>query len=212
MQMIPANIKNIIFDFGAVVYDIDADRTIAAFKALNVSKFDSFQAFMTAHTNENIFISIETGKITAAEFRENVRSWTTVKLSDKAIDFAWNAMLIGYVKERLDLLVELKSNYRTFLLSNTNSIHWDYFTKQLQEYGYSGLHELFEKDYYSHTLGMRKPDLEIFKHVLKESKLIASETLFLDDNLMNIEAARMLGIPSIQITPEIDMLTVFGKI
>src|ERR1035437_10708358 len=85
MEMIPANIKNIIFDFGAVVYDIDADRTIAAFKALNVSKFDSFQAFMTAHTNENIFISIETGKITPAEFRENVRSWTSVKLSDKAI-------------------------------------------------------------------------------------------------------------------------------
>jgi putative hydrolase of the HAD superfamily len=212
MEMIPANIKNIIFDFGAVVYDIDADRTIEAFKALNVSKFDSFQAFMSEHTNEKLFIAIETGTISPEEFRENVRSWTKYALTDKAIDFAWNAMLIGYVKERLDLLCELKTQYRTFLLSNTNIIHWHYFTKQLQEYGFTGLHELFEKDYYSHILGMRKPDLEIFKFVLKDANLVASETLFLDDNLLNIQAARMLGIPSIQITPELDLLTVFGKV
>ena len=211
MEMVPQNIKNIIFDFGAVIYDIDIDKTVLAFKALNITHYDTFDQFIASQANANIFLDIETGKISPKEFRDAIRATVDLKISDKAIDFAWNAMLVGYVKERLDLLCELKTKYRTFLLSNTNSIHWDYFSNQLQELGYSGLHELFEKDYYSHHLGMRKPDLNIFKHVLKDSNLVARETLFLDDNLMNIEAARMDGIPSIQITKELDMLTVFGR-
>ena len=209
--MIPSNIKNIIFDFGAVIYDIDADRTVQAFKALQITEFDSFHDFLSSHTNETLFIDIETGKISPAEFRDTIRTWSKHKLSDKTIDFAWNAMLVGYVKERLDLLCELKTKYRTFLLSNTNIIHWEYFTTQLKEFGFSGLDEFFEKDYYSHDLKMRKPDLDIFKYVLNDSNLIARETLFLDDNLKNIEAAQMAGIPSIQITSELDLLTVFGK-
>ena len=209
--MIPSNIKNIIFDFGAVIYDIDADRTIEAFKALHITKFDSFQTFLLSHTNENLFIDIETGKISPKEFRDAIRSWSDTNVTDKVIDLAWNAMLVGFVKERLDLLCELKSKYRTFLLSNTNIIHWEYFSKQLQAFGFSGLHELFEKDYYSHELGMRKPDMKIFKYVLTNSNIKAHETLFLDDNQMNIEAAKMLGIPSIQITKDLDILTVFGK-
>jgi glucose-1-phosphatase len=211
MEMIPANIKNIIFDFGAVIYDIDADRTVQAFKALQITEFDSFHDFLTSHSDESLFVDIETGKISPAQFRDKIRSWSKYKLSDKAIDFAWNAMLVGYVKERLDLLCELKTKYRTFLLSNTNIIHWEYFTTQLKEFGFSGLDEFFEKDYYSHDLKMRKPDLDIFKYVLNDSKLVARETLFLDDNLKNIEAAQMAGIPSIQITAELDLLTVFGK-
>jgi len=211
MEMIPSNVKNIIFDFGAVIYDIDADRTVQAFKALQITEFDSFQDFLSSHSDESLFADIETGKISPAQFRDTIRSWSKYKLTDKAIDFAWNAMLVGYVKERLDLLCELKTKYRTFLLSNTNIIHWEFFTTQLKEYGFSGLDEFFEKDYYSHDLKMRKPDLDIFKFVLNDSKLVARETLFLDDNLKNIEAAQMAGIPSIQITKDLDILTVFGK-
>ena len=211
MTMIPANIKNIIFDFGAVIYDIDADQTVQAFKNLKITEFDSFHNFLTSHTNESLFIDIEIGKISPSQFRDVIRSWSNFTLSDSAIDYAWNAMLVGYVKERLDLLCELKTKYRTFLLSNTNRIHWDYFTNELHEFGYSGLHELFEKDYYSHNLGLRKPDIEIFKYVLADSNLKADETLFLDDNLKNIEGAKMAGIPSIQVTKEFDILTIFGK-
>ena len=210
--MIPQNIKNIIFDFGAVIYDIDAERTIQAFRNLNITKFETFQAFLSNHQHEKIFIAIETGKISADDFRNAIRSWSDTALTNNEIDNAWNAMLIGYVKERLNLLIALKKTYRTFLLSNTNIIHWEFFTKQLHDFGFKGLHELFEKDYYSHTVGMRKPELDIFTFVLKDSNLQAHETLFLDDNKMNIEAARMVGIHSIQITQERDLLSVFEKV
>lgn len=209
--MIPQHIKNIIFDFGAVIFDIDGSKTIKSFRDMNITQFDSFHDFLFSHKNEALFMDIEIGAISPNQFRDTIRSWAKSPITDAQIDNAWNAMLVGYVPERLDLLQELRSKYRTFLLSNTNIIHWQYFTDLLKPYGFNGLHELFEKEYYSHTVGMRKPNFDIFKYVLKDAELFAGETLFLDDNLKNVEAARMLGIPSIQITPELDILTVFGK-
>lgn len=209
--MIPQHIKNIIFDFGAVIFDIDGSKTIKSFRDMNITQFDSFHDFLISHKNEALFMDIEIGAISPNQFRDTIRSWAKSPITDAQIDNAWNAMLVGYVPERLDLLQELRSKYRTFLLSNTNIIHWQYFTDLLKPYGFNGLHELFEKEYYSHTVGMRKPNFDIFKYVLKDAELFAGETLFLDDNLKNVEAARMLGIPSIQITPELDILTVFGK-
>jgi len=211
-MLVPQHIKNVIFDFGAVILDIDASRTVDAFKALGVGEFDSFQQFLTAHYKQELFHDIEKGTISPAEFRDAIRSWASQPLADEEIDTAWNAMLVGYRKERLDLLVSLKGRYRTFLLSNTNIIHWEFFTKMLQPFGYEGLHQFFEKDYYSHTLHMRKPDSEIYQFVLDNSRLVPSETLFLDDNEMNIEGARKMGIHAIQIKPELSINDVFRGI
>ena len=208
--MVPQGVKNVIFDFGAVILDIDGSRTINAFRALGVDEFDSFHEFLHSQGNQRLFIDIETGAISPSEFRDSIRKIAKKNLLDEAIDNAWNAMLVRYRKERLDLLQELKTKFRTFLLSNTNIIHWEHFTKMLQPFGYKGLHELFEKDYYSHVLGMRKPNDDIFMYVVKASNLNPEETLFLDDNLMNIEAAKRLGIHTIQITQTVDILNVFG--
>ena len=210
--MFPANIKNIIFDFGGVIYDIAPNKTIEAFKLLGINKFDSFDKFLTMHADDSLFTDIETGKISPDEFRASIKAMCNFPINDRAVDFAWNAMLVGYVKERLDLLIELKSKYRIFLLSNTNRIHWEYFSIQLKDFGYAGLHELFEKTYYSHEMGMKKPDIAIFQFVLKDSGLINRETLFLDDNSSNVSAALAAGIPSIRITKELDMLSVFERV
>jgi len=209
--MVPQHIKNLIFDFGAVVFDIDASKTIDAFKALHISEFDTFQQFLVAHSNQTLFLDIEKGSISAAQFRDTIREWSHSNVTNKDIDTAWNAMLIGYRKERLDLLKILKPKYRTFLLSNTNIIHWEHFTKMLHHFRYKGLHELFEKEYYSHMLGMRKPDTEIYEFVLQDAGIIAEETLFLDDNEKNVEAAQALGINAIRITGDVDILKVFER-
>jgi putative hydrolase of the HAD superfamily len=93
------------------------------------------------------------------------------------------------------LLLDLKSKYRTFLLSNINPIHYDYIMDYLgREFGYDGNDHLFEKVYYSHLVGKRKPNAEIFEQVLNENNLDPAETLFIDDSPQHIATAAKLGI------------------
>jgi FMN phosphatase YigB (HAD superfamily) len=115
--------------------------------------------------------------------------------SREQIIHAWNAMLLDFPAERAELLMNLKSRYRTFLLSNTNEIHINYYLNRISEwYGNDAMENFFEKHYYSNRIGMRKPDTEIFEFVLRENHLIASETLFIDDTLKHVEGARMAGL------------------
>ena len=66
-------------------------------------------------------------------------------------------------------------------------------------YAYASLNDLFEKTYYSHTSGMRKPNTNFFEHIIKENRLKASGTLFIDDYIENIEAAKQLGLNTFHI-------------
>ena len=108
-------------------------------------------------------------------------------------------MILDFPNERINLLKELSKKYRIFLLSNTNEIHYHQYNKDLiDQYGFD-LSSLFEKAYYSHEIGMRKPDPEIFEFVLNDSKLIPAETIFIDDLNKNIDVANRMGINTIWI-------------
>jgi putative hydrolase of the HAD superfamily len=95
----------------------------------------------------------------------------------------------------------LKPEYRTFILSNTNKIHYDFYTKLINEkHGIPGLESLVEKAYFSHEINLKKPYKDIYEYVLSDSNLIPEETIFIDDNQDNIEAAKKLGIETIWLT------------
>ena len=186
------NYKNIIFDLGGVIINIDYTLLVKAFKKLGVENFD--ELYSQAHQNK-LFDLFEKGKISAADFRNEIRKYCNKNLSDVQIDSAWNAMLLDLPEERLKLLQALKKTHRTFLLSNTNEIHMLAINKYLQKmYGISDLSGYFEKMYLSFEVGMRKPDEEIFEFVLSENKLDPAETLFIEDSIQHIEAAKKLGI------------------
>ena len=89
-------------------------------------------------------------------------------MTDTQIDDAWNAIFIGIPKGNHELLLQLKGKYRTFLLSNINAIHYDYVHDYLKrEFNMDNNEHLFEKTYYSHLTGKRKPEAEIFEQVLQ---------------------------------------------
>src|SRR5690606_9462868 len=103
-------------------------------------------------------------------------------LTDETIDTAWNSLLIGTRPGHHELLLELKARYRTFLLSNNNEIHYQWIMDHLnREFGLKDNSMFFEKDYYSHLMGMRKPDKEIFEFVLGTHGLAPEQTIFVDD-------------------------------
>ena len=192
MKINPNNFKNIIFDFGGVIINLDYTLTTKAFEELGVTDFDSF--FSKAKQNR-LFDSYEKGEVTSATLRKELKMQLHDFETDSTIDKAWNAMLLDLPKERLDLLKILNHTHNTFLLSNTNEIHINCFHNYLEEnFNANNLNNYFNKVYFSYEIGMRKPDAEIFKFVLEENKLNPRETLFIDDSIQHIEGAKKLGI------------------
>ena len=206
--MVPANIKNIIFDLGGVIINIDYQKTIDAFKKL--SKADATIAFNQKNQSE-LFDELETGRISNAEFRQKVREHYQVEGSDEEIDAAWNAMLLDIPKERIDLLRALRKDHKLFLLSNTNAIHLIAFNKIVQDsHGMPALDELFDKCYYSHLVDDRKPNPAIFERILQENNLQKAETLFIDDSIQHIESAEKVGIKTLHLAPPLTINQVFA--
>ena len=185
-------IKNIIFDLGGVLLNIDFHATINAFKELGVTRFDEF--FTQAKQNQ-LFDRLDKGAVTPEAFRDEIRAASGINISDAVFDRAWNAMLLDYPPQKIPLLEHSRKHYRTFLLSNTNAIHFPAYTEELKRvHGYESLEQLFEKQYLSHEIGMRKPDVETFAWVLAQNGLKGSETLFFDDTLQHVEGARKAGL------------------
>ncbi|MBD3748774.1 MAG: HAD family phosphatase [Sphingobacteriales bacterium] len=193
------DIKNIIFDYGNVIFKIDFKRTQAAFEALGIKNVEEFYAHKG---HDPLFDEFEKGNITAAEFRDGIRKVSQhPELTDQQIDDAWNSLLIGVPDGNHELLLALKQNYRTFLLSNINEIHLAYINKYLKEtFGLDGNEGFFEKIYYSHLVGKRKPNHDIFEQVLAENELNPAETLFIDDSPQHLKTAEELGIQTYLMT------------
>ncbi|MFP4289798.1 MAG: HAD family hydrolase [Bacteroidales bacterium] len=186
-------IKSIIFDLGGILLNISYQATIDAFKKLGVKNFGEF---FTQANQSHLFDRLDTGKISPAEFRNELRRLSGIEnMKDDEIDQAWNAMILDIPPQRISMLEKVKQHYRTFLYSNTNAIHYPVYTRQIREiFGYDSLGAFFEQQYYSHILGKRKPDVESFEHILKENALNPSETLFFDDSVQHVDGARKAGM------------------
>jgi len=184
-------IKNIIFDLGGVLVDIDPDRTAKAFARLSETNAVDI---MELHKSQNFFVDYEKGLIDDVTFRNHIRQFLDKDIPDIHIDNAWTAMLVEFPPQKIELLEIARKNYRTFLLSNTNNIHRIKFEKCFIDTAHSDFYDYFERVYYSFEMHMRKPDKEIFVKVLEENKLIPRETLMIDDHLPNVRMASNLGI------------------
>ncbi len=191
-------IRNIIFDLGGVLLDIDFKLTEKAFTDLGVKDFASF--FNQFHSND-LFIKLET-ETNVDFFYNDFRTATGLTLSNEQIRGAWNALLLNFRKNSIDILPELKKKYRLYLLSNTNEIHLQEFQQRFHTtFQQASFDDLFDAAYYSHRIGHRKPNASAWQFVLEKHGLIAAETVFIDDSINNIEAAQKLGIQTIHLLP-----------
>jgi FMN phosphatase YigB (HAD superfamily) len=193
------NIKNIIFDYGNVIFNIDFRNVQRAWEKLGIHNAGSFYGH---RQQDPVFNLLERGEISDADFRNRIRELAQKPgLTDEQIDDAWNAIFLGIPKGNHELLLKVKAKYRTFLLSNINAIHYDYVHRYLKsEFGVDNNDRFFEKVYYSHLMGKRKPDPEIFEQVLHENNLNPSETLFIDDSPQHLATAGQLGMQTYLMT------------
>ena len=184
-------IRNIVFDLGGVLVDLDFK---AAINGLQKAGFANVKEQLQAFDREGIFQKFELGEMTAEEFRTAIRENSTVELTDEEVDALWNAMLLEVPREKLELILHLRGKYMVYLLSNTNSIHWDYVCKNAFNYRGFRVNDYFEETFLSYEMHLAKPDKAIFEKVLEEANLLPEETLFIDDSEANCKAASELGI------------------
>ena len=184
-------IRNIVFDLGGVLVDLDFK---AAINGLQEAGFANVKEQLLAFDRGGIFQKFEVGEITADEFRTAIRENSTVTLTDEEVDALWNAMLLEIPREKLELILHLRGKYMVYLLSNTNSIHWDYVCKNAFNYRGFRVEDYFEETFLSYEMHLAKPDKAIFEKVLSNANLLAEETLFIDDSEANCKAAQEVGI------------------
>jgi len=197
-------IKNIIFDLGGVLLNLDFKRTYDALKKLGINNPE--EIIRLGHGSV-ILKDQESGAITDEEFIQSLKKLGAVSVKDSDIIDAWNRLLVDFPKDRIEWLTGLKKNYRLFLFSNTNGIHLKHFRKLYSDtYNNAVFDDHFEKAYYSHIVGISKPDLKAYELVIRENDLSAGETLFIDDSLVNVEAARQAGLQALHVYPGITVL------
>jgi FMN phosphatase YigB (HAD superfamily) len=188
-------VKQIIFDLGGVLLNIDYSLTENAFIAAGVKNFPELYSQLQ---QSDLFDKWETGRMTPEEFVAAMKAASDTPLTTAQVLDAWNAMLLDFPIRRLQILQQIRNYYDLFLLSNTNEIHEETFNNTLmQAHGIPNIGVFFDKVYMSHRVGLRKPMPEIFMRVLEDNGLQAGQTLFIDDSPQHIKTANELGIQTI---------------
>jgi putative hydrolase of the HAD superfamily len=193
-----ATTKNLIFDLGNVLYDIDFVKMYSAFEALGIPNFENH---FTLNKSDPLFFDLEKGIINEDEFCVGFNALCNLNLHKQQIIAAWNALLVGYRKESIEWVKANNGKYATYLYSNTNQIHYDHFIPQFSQEIGGNFENLFKTPYFSHKMGQRKPDPASFLHILEKEGLVAEETLFIDDNEPNVIAAASVGLQILYLQP-----------
>ncbi|MDR2809324.1 MAG: HAD family phosphatase [Tannerellaceae bacterium] len=190
-----STIKNIVFDLGGVIIDLDITRSIQRFEELGIR---NIHEILDPYEQKGVFLELERGEINPPAFCRVLSQYAGKELSVKEIEYAWMGFVVDVPQYKLDYILELKKKHKVYLLSNTNPFIFDW--AQTAAFSSAGLPitHYFDALYVSYKIGMTKPDLRIFEYMLNHGHITASETLFVDDGEQNITTAQSLDIHTYQ--------------
>ncbi len=201
-------LKNLIFDFGGILINLDYEQTYNELRSLFNLPQGPFSAYY-----QNILDEYEMGYFDEASFIHRLQRSVEHIVSERHIVDAWNAMLLDIPIERLHFVKELRKSYNVYLLSNTNHTHLQYVRREvLASMGIDQFEEEhFIKAYYSHEIKYRKPNHDIYQYVIKDSGINPGESLFIDDNLDNVRGAREVGLLAVRHDPNDEIISCLPK-
>lgn len=185
-----SEIKNIVFDLGGVIVDINKPAAISKFKETGISNIEEF---IDPYRQRGVFHRLEEGSISREDFYEEMSRLAGKKIDSREIDQAWLDFLMPVDQGKLDFIMELRKQYKTLLLSNTNVIIMTWARSEKFSPAGKPLDYYFDELYLSYELGCMKPDFDIFHKMIELSGINPEETLFIDDSEANINAGNSLG-------------------
>lgn len=197
-------VENIIFDFGGVLVDLKPQNTFDAIRGLyGIELGQTLPSSML-----DIFNAYECGAFGEASFMHRLQRLSDSVITERQLLDAWNAMLLDLPKKRMDWLLELRKEYKVYLLSNTNHTHIEWVRDLLRRHhGILNFESIyFDHAYYSHDIGMNKPKNEIYQYVIDHAGIDPKKSLFIDDSKSNVDAALAAGLLSSQHDPTTEII------
>ena len=194
--------KNLIFDLGGILLDIHPSRTFEAFASMGVCRELLTEKYSLSNP---AMLAFEMGNISPAELCGYIASLLPPHMQQKpaselhpAIAAAWCALIGALPLYKWQRLGELRAKgYNIYLLSNTNAIHWERISKDIEALEGRSVGSYFDRIFLSYEMHLCKPSEEIFSRVLAAAGIDAASTIFFDDSPDNCAAARRVGIESV---------------
>ncbi len=203
------NIDTVIFDLGGVLFDIDYHLSAKAFEELGIPDFK--QLYSQAHQND-WFDNFEIGKINQQQLLSYLHQEIPGKHQDADFIRCWNAMLLGMDPIKFKTIKKIRPHFKLFLLSNANELHLPQVERMIEEKNPGQtLQAHFDELYFSHLIGLRKPNPDSFFKIINDHQLNLAKTLFLDDSIQHVEGAKSIGLNAALITKEFNTEVVFSQ-
>ena len=193
-------IKNIIFDLGGVIMDLDIPTSLKAFSKIMVHPVGTLEEAIA--TLRPLMHAMDVGEMEADTFISIMKEQCHPGVTDEEIVDAFN-QIIRLPRHRLEWILELRKHYRVFLLSNIGDLHWRETQRQSEALGID-FASCFDEMFLSYKMKLAKPDIRIYERLIAETGIQPSETLYIDDLPNNIEAGRTMGLIS-KIVPTNEM-------
>ncbi|WP_085535143.1 HAD family hydrolase [Massilibacteroides vaginae] len=190
-----SKIKNIVFDLGGVIIDLDRDSSLKRFKEIGVANIEDY---LDPYEQRGIFLELENGGVDIEEFRIKLSEIVEKPLTTEEVQSGWLGFIEAVPQYKLDYILELRKNYNVFILSNTNPVVMEWAkTPAFSEAGLP-VTDYCDKFYASFEMKVTKPNPRIFDLMIQDSGMLASETLFVDDGKLNVETGAKLGFLTYQ--------------
>lgn len=200
-------IKNILFDMGGVLINLDRMEAVKAFEALG---FADINNYLGDYGQQGAFLALEEGSISVEQFYDRIRTHIPAATDEQIAD-AFMQFLRGLPVSKLEMLRKLKAKgYRLMLLSNTNPVMYPRICETYFRQEGLTINDYFDDIFLSYELGAIKPDAKIFRMVIERSGVMADETLFIDDSQANLDASVRFGFETYLAPQNQDFSAIFG--
>lgn len=187
-------IKNIVFDFGGVLIEINTSNAIKEFANLGL---EAPEKYLNSYKQSGAFYALENGDISDRQFIAELSELCNREISYDEARNAWMGFIVKVQTQYLEWLQQLRPQYKLSVLSNTNPFLQGWARSSAFTPCGKRLDDYFDSLFLSYLMHCSKPSEEIYKKMLSDGRMKADETLFIDDSEKNIEAAKKVGIKTL---------------
>ena len=202
-------IKNLLFDQGGVIVDIERDRCLHQLRQLGMQ---APEHLIGLYKQDGPFYALENGDINLDEFHQALRPLMPAGVTDEQMDHAFSSFIVGIPLHRLQALRQLRKRYRTYILSNTNPLMFNGVIAQAFAQEGLDVNAYFDGITLSYIARSNKPDRKIFDYAIATMGIVPEETLFFDDGQENLDAASRLGFKTALVEPGCEFIDIINQL
>lgn len=179
----------VLFDIGGVLVELTGVPALLSWLGATIDPEEVFALWLRS-PSVRLF---ETGRLAPQPFAEQLVAELSLPVGPEEFLRSFCTWTQGLMPGALDLVRQVPRQYLRATLSNTNELQWPCLMSEMK------LEKEFDRHFASHITGKIKPDRDAFQHVVDCVDCEAHRILFLDDNRLNVDAARQVGIRAVQV-------------